>query len=192
MEEFRNKIKIFLAAMLIIVISQVFIASLTVSSFEKIYIKSYISVFNTVEKHFRENIEKALRFGKPLDKLYGIKEMMSAIRDENNKISDIFIYRPDGGILYSFTGTDMDIVPQSFRHDFTTENRITSYNVCYTKLLRDIAAIPAQTSESEAMSRDMKKRGFSFVGPTICYAFMQATGMVNDHLTGCFRRNNFV
>ncbi len=52
---------------------------------------------------------------------------------------------------------------------------------------QDIAAIPAQTSESEAMSRDMKKRGFSFVGPTICYAFMQATGMVNDHLTGCFR-----
>ena len=47
--------------------------------------------------------------------------------------------------------------------------------------------IPAQTSEAEAMSRDLKKRGFRFVGPTICYAFMQAVGMVNDHTTDCFR-----
>ncbi len=47
--------------------------------------------------------------------------------------------------------------------------------------------IPAKTAESEAMSKDLKKRGFSFVGPTICYAFMQAVGMVNDHVTTCFR-----
>ena len=47
--------------------------------------------------------------------------------------------------------------------------------------------IPARTRESEAMSRSLRKRGFRFVGPTICYAFMQAAGMVNDHLTGCFR-----
>ena len=51
----------------------------------------------------------------------------------------------------------------------------------------DMAAVPAQTDRSEAMSRDLKKRGFSFVGPTICYALMQATGMVNDHITSCFR-----
>jgi len=48
---------------------------------------------------------------------------------------------------------------------------------------------PAQTPESQAMSKDLKKRGFSFVGPTICYAFMQAVGMVNDHLVDCFRYN---
>ena len=47
--------------------------------------------------------------------------------------------------------------------------------------------MPARTAESEAMSRDLKRRGFRFVGPTICYALMQAVGMVNDHLTGCFR-----
>lgn len=47
--------------------------------------------------------------------------------------------------------------------------------------------IPTKTAESEAMSKDLKKRGFSFVGPTICYAFMQAVGMVNDHLVECFR-----
>jgi DNA-3-methyladenine glycosylase I len=47
--------------------------------------------------------------------------------------------------------------------------------------------IPATTEESAAMSRDLLRRGFTFVGPTICYAHMQATGMVNDHLVGCFR-----
>jgi DNA-3-methyladenine glycosylase I len=50
-----------------------------------------------------------------------------------------------------------------------------------------LAAIPAETDESRAMSKDLKRRGFRFVGPTICYAFMQATGMVNDHVTSCFR-----
>ena len=47
--------------------------------------------------------------------------------------------------------------------------------------------LPAKTSESDAMSKDLKKRGFNFVGSTICYAFMQATGMVNDHALDCFR-----
>ncbi|HUU46114.1 MAG TPA: DNA-3-methyladenine glycosylase I [Acidobacteriota bacterium] len=47
--------------------------------------------------------------------------------------------------------------------------------------------IPAETDESRAMSKDLKQRGFNFVGPTICYAHMQATGMVNDHVVSCFR-----
>ena len=48
--------------------------------------------------------------------------------------------------------------------------------------------VPASTAESDAMSKDLKKRGFNFVGSTICYAFMQAVGMVDDHVEGCFRR----
>ena len=47
--------------------------------------------------------------------------------------------------------------------------------------------IPAKTDEAEIMSKNLKERGFRFVGPTICYAFMQAAGMVNDHTTDCFR-----
>ena len=47
--------------------------------------------------------------------------------------------------------------------------------------------VPARTAESAAMSRDLRRRGFTFVGPTICYAFMQAVGMVNDHVTSCHR-----
>lgn len=52
---------------------------------------------------------------------------------------------------------------------------------------RTMKQVPAATPESDAMSRDLKKRGFRFVGSTICYAFMQATGIVNDHLVTCFR-----
>ena len=53
-----------------------------------------------------------------------------------------------------------------------------------------LAEVPAQTPESQAMSKDLRKRGFRFVGPTICYAFMQATGMVNDHEVSCFRHQH--
>lgn len=53
---------------------------------------------------------------------------------------------------------------------------------------RTLEEVPAETPESRSLSRDLKRRGFRFVGPTICYAFMQATGLVNDHLVGCFRR----
>jgi len=52
---------------------------------------------------------------------------------------------------------------------------------------RTLRDVPARTPEAEALSRDLKRRGFGFVGPTICYAFMQATGMVNDHVVSCFR-----
>jgi DNA-3-methyladenine glycosylase I len=52
---------------------------------------------------------------------------------------------------------------------------------------RTLGELPAETDESRAMSRDLKRRGFRFVGPTICYAFMQAAGLVNDHIVSCFR-----
>ena len=63
-----------------------------------------------------------------------------------------------------------------FTHGKTIQNRFSK-----------ISELPASTSESTAMSKDLKKRGFKFIGSTICYAFMQATGMVNDHTTDCFR-----
>ena len=53
---------------------------------------------------------------------------------------------------------------------------------------RAVSEIPAETAESRALSKDLKKRGFRFVGPTVCYAFMQAVGLVDDHTLDCFRR----
>jgi len=55
--------------------------------------------------------------------------------------------------------------------------------------LRNFSNVPAESEESRAMSKELKKREFKFVGPTICYAFMQAVGMVNDHLVQCFRHD---
>jgi DNA-3-methyladenine glycosylase I len=52
---------------------------------------------------------------------------------------------------------------------------------------KSLRQVPARTNESDAMSKDLKRRGFNFVGSTICYAFMQAVGMVNDHVVTCFR-----
>ena len=52
---------------------------------------------------------------------------------------------------------------------------------------RSLTEVPAATDQSKAMSKELKRRGFRFVGPTVCYAFMQAVGLVNDHVVGCFR-----
>jgi DNA-3-methyladenine glycosylase I len=52
---------------------------------------------------------------------------------------------------------------------------------------RTLREIPAETAESQAMSKDLKRRGFRFVGPTVCYALMQAAGLANDHMVSCFR-----
>ena len=52
---------------------------------------------------------------------------------------------------------------------------------------RSLAELPAETDLSRALAKDLKRRGFRFIGPTVCYAFIQAVGMVNDHVTTCFR-----
>ena len=64
--------------------------------------------------------------------------------------------------------------------------QFVNYKAIQNKFER-LEDLPARSKESDAMSKDLKKRGFKFVGPTICYAFMQAAGMVNDHTVGCFR-----
>ena len=55
----------------------------------------------------------------------------------------------------------------------------------------EMSELPAESEESEAMSQELRRRGFKFVGPTICYAYMQAAGLVNDHLVRCFRYKQF-
>jgi DNA-3-methyladenine glycosylase I len=57
---------------------------------------------------------------------------------------------------------------------------------------REMGEVPAETDESRAMSRELRRRGFKFVGPTSCYAFMQSAGLVNDHLVSCFRHQELM
>ena len=76
------------------------------------------------------------------------------------------------------------------QQEFGSFNRYIWQFVCGEPIInrrRSLKDIPATTAESDAMSKDLKKRGFTFVGSTICYAFMQAVGMVNDHMVDCFR-----
>ncbi|MBL8146819.1 MAG: DNA-3-methyladenine glycosylase I [Anaerolineae bacterium] len=73
----------------------------------------------------------------------------------------------------------LDAFLWSFTGGQTIQNRFHS-----------LSDVPAKTPEAEAMSKALIKRGFTFVGPTICYAFMQACGMVNDHIAGCFRHED--
>lgn len=74
------------------------------------------------------------------------------------------------------------------REEFGTFNRYIWQFVGGRPKINRWKQIPPRTVESDAMSKDLKKRGFRFVGSTICYAFMQATGMVDDHVAGCWRK----
>jgi len=64
--------------------------------------------------------------------------------------------------------------------------KFVNYKTVVNKF-KELSELPSKTEQSEQMSKDLKKRGFKFIGPTICYAFMQAVGMVNDHVQDCFR-----
>ncbi len=83
----------------------------------------------------------------------------------------------------------------SIREEYKSFNRFCWQFVDGRPLVnrrRSVRSIPARTERSEAMSRELIRRGMKFVGPTICYAFMQATGMVNDHTVSCFRRAELI
>ncbi|WP_445475624.1 DNA-3-methyladenine glycosylase I [Methanococcoides methylutens] len=106
-----------------------------------------------------------------------VEELMQdsgIIRNRRKILSSIKNARSFIGIRDEFRSFDKYI--WGFVHDRPIQNSF-----------RSISEIPATTELSEKISKDLKKRGFSFVGPTIVYAFMQAVGMVNDHEIGCFR-----
>ncbi len=97
---------------------------------------------------------------------------------------------------------DPGIVRNRLKVESTVENarRIAELDVPFSELVwsfvggepkvnrfKKLGDVPAETAESKTMSKELKKRGFRFVGPTVCYAFMQSAGLVNDHTTDCFR-----
>jgi DNA-3-methyladenine glycosylase I len=115
------------------------------------------------------DVEEVARFGKPdVTRLLGDASIVrNRLKIESaiaNAKAVLALDQPLVDYLWSFVGG---------------EPKVNSW-----KTLREI---PAETAESKAMSKDLKRRGFRFVGPTICYAFMQATGIVNDHTVDCFR-----
>ena len=129
----------------------------------------------------RENYRSAFDQFDPVKiSRYGMRKIESLLNNSGiirNRLKILSVVDNARALLdiQSETGSFSDYLWQ-FVDGFTIKNRY-----------RSIDQIPAYTRESEAMSRDLKKRGFRFVGPTICYAFMQAAGMVNDHIVSCFR-----
>jgi DNA-3-methyladenine glycosylase I len=116
--------------------------------------------------------EKISRFGK---------------RDVARLMADAGIIRHEGKILATVTNAQAFL---RVREEFGSFDKYLWQFVGGEPRInrrRGMKDIPATTPQSDAMSRDLKKRGFKFVGSTICYAHMQATGMVNDHVTSCFR-----
>jgi DNA-3-methyladenine glycosylase I len=116
--------------------------------------------------------EKVARFGK---------------RDVARLMGDAGIIRHEGKILAAITNAQAFL---RVRGEFGSFDKYLWQFVGGEPRInrrRSMKNVPATTPQSDAMSRDLKQRGFKFVGSTICYAHMQATGMVNDHVTSCFR-----
>ena len=136
--------------------------------------------WNTILKK-RENYRKALDGFRP-EKIarYGA-------RDVKRLLTDTGIVRNRLKIAAAITNAKMF---EAVREEFGSFDAYLWSFVGEKPILnrwRKMSDVPASTKESDAMSRDLIKRGFKFVGPTICYALMQATGMVNDHLISCPR-----
>jgi DNA-3-methyladenine glycosylase I len=129
----------------------------------------------------RENFRKAFQgFDPAVVARYKEKDVQRLLKDEG-------IIRNRAKIEAAITNAKLVLEIQEEFGSFAAYIwRFTGSKVMQHRFTR-LARIPATTDESDAMSKDLKKRGFKFVGPTICYAFMQAVGMVNDHLVDCFR-----
>jgi DNA-3-methyladenine glycosylase I len=111
---------------------------------------------------------------------YGPQKIAALLEDpgiiRNRAKVDAAIANARATLALRDEGTSLDHFLWKFVNGRPIQNRWTS-----------LTGVPAETAESKAMSKELKTRGFTFVGPTICYAFMQAVGMVNDHTTDCFR-----
>ncbi len=131
--------------------------------------------------HKRENFRKAL------DNFDANRISEYGEQDFTRLMSDAGIVRNKAKILGTIQNAKCFLEVQ---REFGTFDRyiwqFTGGKTIFNRL-NSLAAMPVSSAESEAMSKDLRLRGFKFVGSTICYAFMQAAGMVNDHLTGCQR-----
>jgi len=135
-------------------------------------------------------LNKRVSFRKAFDNFNPKKISAYGRKDVNRLLSDRGIIRNRRKIESVINNAERFL--ETKKENGTFDSYVWSFVGYKTKKnkFRKWDDIPAVSSESKTMSDDMKKRGFTFVGPTVCYAFMQTVGMVNDHLVGCFRRNS--
>ena len=108
---------------------------------------------------------------------------------ENRQIGEHPLHGPPLHVLFDLATADHDLFPHLQREFGCFDLYIWQFVNGKPKknAWKTVKEIPSKTTQSDAMSRDLIERGFKFAGSTICYAFMQATGMVNDHTVDCFR-----
>jgi predicted MFS family arabinose efflux permease len=114
----RGKFRFLFIAISILVFGQTLIAALTVNSLEKVYLETFVSNINIFENYFKQKVENALRFGKPLDKFLGIETLMAEFQDLHPEIHNIVIFDADGKVLYHLADFGHASAPPAFRLDF--------------------------------------------------------------------------
>ena len=136
---------------------------------------------------WRTILNKRENFRKAFDNFDPVKIAKYTEKDVKRLMNDAGIIRNKLKILGAIVNAKKFLEMQK---EFGSFDRyiwqFTNHKTIKNKF-KELRELPAKTKESDAMSSDMKKRGFKFVGSTICYAFMQGVGMVNDHVTTCFR-----
>jgi len=129
----------------------------------------------------RENFRNAFSGFDPVAiAAYDMKKIEDLLRDRG-----IIRNRQKIEATIKNAGAFLDIMEKFGDFDSFIWNFVGGQTIQNTR--KSLSDLPAQTEESRAMSKELYSRGFRFVGPTICYAYMQAAGMVNDHIVGCFR-----
>jgi DNA-3-methyladenine glycosylase I len=132
-------------------------------------------------------LKKRKNFRKAFDNFYPARIAKYSAREVKRLLKDEGIIRNRAKIEATITNARKFLeVKKEFRSFDKYIWQFTNHGTIRNGY-KSLKELPAKTKESDAMSKDLKERGFKFVGSTICYAFMQAAGMVNDHMVGCFR-----
>ena len=134
-------------------------------------------------------LNKREAFRKCFDNFNPKKIVLYSDKKINELMKDTRIIRNRAKITATLHNANLIIAIQNEFGSFNQYiwNFVKKYQL--KKAFNNFSEVPTESEESRTMSRELKKRGFKFVGPTTCYAFMQAVGMVNDHLINCFRYN---
>ncbi|MBN2126182.1 MAG: MFS transporter [Deltaproteobacteria bacterium] len=123
------RLRLLASSLFVLFIAQAFSASLTVSSFEKLYVNSLISSYSVVGGDFQKSVESFVRFGKPLEKLYGINRLIDEVKKKNKDVDDLMILLPDGKVLYGMKpdliGTTLDpkIASEELKEKFSRKEQ---------------------------------------------------------------------
>lgn len=123
-KEAASQTRLVVTSIFILVLSQVFMAGLSTGSFEKIYLNFLTASYDIVARDFRRSVDQGLRFGKPLEKLFGIDRLMEEIHRKNEDLDNIALFKPDGEMLYSLQKAEPStFVPKALQIDFTRDVR---------------------------------------------------------------------